>query len=197
MKDRICDNSNISCPCKVADLESGFFYCNFIEMYADLCFHNKTEAANKLIRQVCPEVRNEVLHHDYIETQLQAQEKEFLEKARLGDIVFCTAEIHNVVLMDFPSHEHGYCKYKTINGEIKKAPAIYFRLISEGTKFAEYKTKDEYKADRYDLIARKNGFRVERKMLNNTHILRIFGDTQEEVDQFVNCLETNSLIEDY
>jgi len=197
MKDHICDSFYTPCPCKVVDLDSGFFYCNFIEMYGELCFHNKIEAANRLVRQVCPEIRNEVLHHDYIADQLRTQEREFLEKARLGDIVFCTAEIHNVVLLGFPSHEHGYCKYKTIDGKTKKAPAIYFRIISKGNKFAEYKTRDEYKADRYELIAKKNGFRVEIKMLKKIHILRILGDTQEEVNQFVNCLEPNFFIDDY
>ena len=197
MKDHICDNFNTPCPCKVVDLDSGFFYCNFIDMYGELCFHNRTEAANKLVRQACPEIRNEVLHHDYIADRLRTQERDFLGNVKLGDIVFCTAEIHNVVLVDFPSHEHGYCKYKTIDGEIKKAPAIYFRLISKGNKFAEYKTRDEYNAEQYELVARKYGFRVERNVLKKIHILRIFGDTQEEVDQFVNCLETNFLIDDY
>jgi hypothetical protein len=60
-----------------------------------------------------------------------------------------------------------------------------------------YKTEDKDKADYYDYISRKNGFRVERSMINKLYILKIYGDIQKEVDEFVIQLENDLIINPY
>ena len=157
----------------------------------------KTKETDDLLKKVCPEVRNEVMHHDYRAKKLREQEKAFLEKVKPVDIVFCTANIHNVVFLEYPSHKWDYCKYKYIKGEIRETPAFCCHIISKGTKYAEYKTKHEYKADLYDLTAREYGFRVEKEKVKEEYILKIFGDTQDEVDQFVINLNNGHILNDF
>jgi len=156
---------------------------------------NDSKKTDVLLKEVCPEVRNEILHHDYRAEQLQNIRKEFLGKVKPGDVVFCESQFHNVIFLDYPSTFYGYVKYKTIDGEIFEAPGSCFRILSNGTKWAEYKTKDKEKADNYYYLSRKNGYRVERSKLNNEYILKIFGDTQEEVDEFVITLENNLFLD--
>jgi hypothetical protein len=112
----------------------------------------------------------------------------------IGDLVYCTSEIQNVYFLQKPTHRYGNCIYETINGEIKEAPTLCFRIVSKGSKCAQYKTKDQQIADSFDHLARSFGFRVEKIKLKDSYLLKIFGDTQEEVDDFVFHLKTNQVL---
>ena len=150
----------------------------------------------QFLRKICPEKRNSVLEHEYRAEILQRQTKRFLKKVNIGDIVFCTAEIHNVTLMEKSSDIFGNCKYKTIDGKIKELPSFCSRIISKGDKFTEYKTIDKLIADYAAILARKNGFRVEKINLEDLYVLKIYGDDQQEVSDFVTlCLEKDFKIE--
>jgi hypothetical protein len=200
VRKRICYSDFNPCPCKVVDLDIEQTFCNFISMFGESLMSDnnyKTKETEKLLEKVCPEVREEVLHHDYRARKLREREKAFLEKVKPGDVVFCTAEIHDVVFLEYPSHKWGSCKYKTIKGEIREAPTFCFNIVSKGDKSAEYKTSDEYKADVYEMTAREYGFRVERKMIKEEYILKIFGDEQEDVDQFVFNLNSGQIFDDF
>ncbi|UCC21166.1 MAG: hypothetical protein JSV62_07795 [Promethearchaeota archaeon] len=200
VRKRICYSDFESCPCREIDLNNDVVYCNFIPYFGISLFEdnkNNSKKTDLLLKKVCPEVRNEVLHHDYRAKQLQKQEKFFLDNVKSGDRVFFTAEIYDVIFLEHPSNVYGDVKYKTIDGEIREAPAFCFRIISKGNKSAEYKTKDEYKADLYEMTAREYGYRVEKKKIKEEYIIRIFGDTQEEVDQFVLNLDSGLIIDDF
>lgn len=195
---KICDKINFkSCPCKSIDFENDISFCNFIKAYGKLEISENFKEKALLLKNVCPEVRNEILQHSYRVRQLQKQEKEFLEKVRPGDVVFCTAAIHDVVFLEHPSNIYGDVKYKTIDGEIREAPSFCFRIISKGNKFAEYETSDKEKADSYSRLARRNGFRVEKQKIKNVYVLKIYGDIQKEVDDFVTNLRIEFILNDF
>lgn len=58
--------------------------------------------------------------------------------------------------------------------------------ISKGDKYIEYKVKENNKLKEYRDLARYYGFRVEAIKLKNGHLLKIYGDTQEELSNFLN-----------
>ena len=156
-----------------------------------------TKEVDTLLKKVCPEVRKEILHHDYRAEQLQKRKKEFLKNVKLGDICFCTAEIENVIFLEHPSNIHGDVKYKTADGRISEAPSFCFRVISKGNIYAEYETKNKNKMETYERLARENGFRVEVESLKDIYLLKIYGEKQEEVDSFVLNLNNDLVLDDF
>lgn len=196
---RICFSNFGSCPCKILDIEKKSAYCNFINIFAALLINDNesnSNTVNSFIRKICPEIRNEVLHHEYRAKQLQKQEKEFLENVKHGDVCFCTAETDNVVFLKHPSNIYGDVKYKTIDGKIYESPAFCFRIISKGNKCANYVTKSRKKIESYERLARMNGYRVEIHKKNDKIMLKIFGDCQEEIDNFVSNLYNDFILDD-
>ena len=197
---RICYSDFKNCPCRLIDIKREISYCNFIPLFAESLSLDKETGSNKtesFLKKICPEVRSESRQHDVEAEQLQKQKKEFLEKVKPGDVVFCQTQLENVIFLEPPKTSYGYVKYKTMEGDIFESPGFCFRIISKGTKWAIYKTEDNDKADYYDYISRKNGFRVERHKVNNEYIIKIYGDTQKEVDEFVIQLENDLIINPY
>lgn len=123
-----------------------------------------------------------------------------------GDIVYCTKELDDVIFLDPPSEDliqkylrakqngeidppfRGDIKYKTFKGEIRSAPVACIVKISSGNSSAEYEFKGincEVNSKNKEVLARQAGFRAERIRLDNSILLRIYGDSQEEVDDFI------------
>jgi len=192
----VCNTDFSPCPCKVIDLDSNISYCDLVNTYGELSLQHRPEQVNHLLKQICPDKRNLILYHDFEVKRNQEQAKKFLEIVKPGDKVFCTAEIHDVIFLEKNTNAYGDCKYKTANGKIKTSPNFTFRILSKGNKFAEYKTENKFKADLYELKGKKFGFRVDRKELENYFILKFYGDTQENVDDFVLYINRNLVLND-
>ena len=192
---KVCESNFKSCPCRV--LENNKVYCNFVLKFGTLLLDNYDNKAKQFLQKICPEKRNSVLSHDYRAEILQRLAEVFLNEANIGDIVFCTAEINDVMLVEKPSTIYGDCKYKTVNEKLKKAPAFCFSIISNGNKYAEYEINTKTTADHYKYLARRNGYRADVIKLKHSYLLKIFGDKQEEVDDFINLCCKNDYIIDY
>lgn len=131
---------------------------------------------------------------------------------RPGDVVYCTKELNNVIFLKPPSEESikkyqqnklngekyppftGFVKYKTTEGKIRSAPVACIVKISSGNYVNEY----EFKGENYQIIsknkeilARQAGFRTEVVIFDNSILLKIYGDTQEEVDDFITLVCNN------
>ena len=194
---RICDNDFKSCPCKIIDFEGKTSFCKFVPMFGKLLIEDDSRKIQIFLEKVCPKFKNEVLHHDYRAKYLRSIGREFLARVKIGDVVFCTAEIHDVVFIAGPTHKYGLCRYKTSEGTVNEAPSYCFSIISKGNNYADFKTKDNYKADLYSRMARRRGFRIERNILKDTYILKIYGDSQEELDEFVTNLKNDLVLYDF
>ncbi len=128
------------------------------------------------------------------------------KKIEYGDIVYCTKELQNVVFLEPPSYEiiqkyladkkkgeldppfRGDIKYKTLNGKFRSAPIACIVKISNGDYSAEYEFKGinyETVSKNKEILARQAGFRAERIKLDYSVLLRIYGNSQEEVDDFI------------
>lgn len=62
---------------------------------------------------------------------------------------------------------------------------------------SEYRVKDKNYKERtlyLEHLARSNGFRVEKQKLGKSFLLRIFGDIQEKVDDFVSICCINDFV---
>ena len=123
--------------------------------------------------------------------------KEFLEKVQPGDVCFCTAETENVIFLEHPSNIHGDLRYNTIDSKIYESSSFCFRIISKGDKCAEYETKDKAKLESYERLARRNGFRIEIEKIEDVYLLKIYGDRQEDVDNFAINLKNDLVLDDY
>lgn len=72
--------------------------------------------------------------------------------------------------------------------KIGSAPVACIGKISSGNYSAEYEFKGinrETNSKNKEILARQAGFRTERVRLDNSVLLRIYGDTQQDVDDFI------------
>lgn len=189
----ICDFSSVSCPCRIVDLEDDVLICDFVSTYATLDIAGDSRGIKMLLSKVCAEVKNERLQHESIVRRNKELERKFLDNVKIGDIVFCTAEIENVIFVEYPPHKYGHCKYKLIYGKIGEAPAFAFRIISKGKEHAKYETRDNEKAIYCARYAKRYGFRVEEHKVEDTYVIDIYGDKKENVEEFITNFE-NGLI---
>ena len=166
-------------------------------MYAELMFHHKNAEVNILVNSVCRSVRNEIMNHEFFAQESRKMEKTFLEQVQMGDTVYCTTEGEIVILLEKPSELGEKCKYKTYDGLINEEWAFCFRTVSKGNMVSEYRVKDKNYKERtlyLEHLARSNGFRVEKQKLGKSFLLRIFGDIQEKVDDFVSICCINDFV---
>jgi hypothetical protein len=135
-----------------------------------------------------------------------------------GDIVYCTKECSDVIFLEMPDkkffsfyHERklkgidyvpfaGDVKYQTFQGKIKEAPIMCIIKISEGNISSSYQFKGKDAIDEAEFceyLARGAGFRVERKKIRGGYILKFFGDSKEELDDFImNCCNNKNILWD-
>ena len=128
-----------------------------------------------------------------------------------GNVVYCSKILQDVFFLEGPdlselSNYHkartryetvpfsGSIRYRTFDGEVGECPVGCIAKISSGNFFSSYEvknTQEGYKEMSTNLtfLARSNGFRVEVLKSKESYLLRFFGDSQEIVDQFVDCIE--------
>lgn len=191
----LCRGVSIHCPCKV--LYENTFFCNFGNMYAELMFHHKNAEVNILMSSACRSVRDEIRNHEFFAQESRRIEENFLEQAKTGDTVYCTTKAVCVILLGKSSEAGGKCKYETHDGLIEEEWAFCFRTISKGNMVSEYVVKGDGYEERalyLEHLAQSNGFRVEKQRLGKSYILKIFGDSQEDVDDFVNLCCINDFV---
>lgn len=183
---RTCNIEFSPCPCKITDLNTPDISCNFVKMYGMLIIREKREKARQLLRKICPELRNKLLHHDFVARQLQIQENDFLDNVKSGEKVYCMSEISDVIFLKKKTQgKYIKCIYQTINGQIKEQWGSYFRIISKGNKYTDFKAKNQGDAKACEILAKEHGFRPEILKEGNSYFLRVYGDSQEGVDDFV------------
>lgn len=180
----IYESSNIDCPCRI--LKNGIVFCDFINFLGNMSLRGETDKIDHFLKYICPDLRDQWLYEVDLRHQAQAQEKKFLNNVKEGDIVFCISEIEEVIFLEKPNRRFGKCKYKTLDGEIKEEWGFCFRNISKGDKYIEYKVKEDNKLKDYKDLAKYYGFRVEVIKLKKGHLLKIYGDAQEELSNFLN-----------
>jgi len=182
----ICQSGIDDCICRKIHLD--FWFCDFANIYANLLINKKEKAIAQLLESVCKQKRNEVLYWNYTVKFGQPDKRKSVSELKRGDRVYCTTEFSDVIFLEKEKPLSNYVKYKTLEGEEKGEHSDRFRIISKGNKYAEYIVDGENYEERAIIIERKArgcGFRVEKTKIKNSYSLKIFGDTQDHIDDFV------------
>ena len=181
-----------NCRFKIFDIKENKVICNFYKKYWDT-FHNYgSTKANCLIKKACEKISSYELHQIYISKLHSKETIEMLKSIVEGDTLFWVPRNEEVILFEKPFEINvlARCKCQRFNKEIVKIPARLLRQISKGTFSGEYlihKAKNnENKARKLERLAKYYGFRVETKKKEKNFILKIYGNSQQDVDDFIN-----------
>ncbi len=200
-----------SCPCRV--LIDGVDYCNFLQTYFNLTCARDEVKIKKLSSLICIHNRNLISEpydpmikkiHDQIDKTVR-----LLEKGEImsGDIVYCSKVLEDVIFIEGPNWDaltqynndkakygnapfSSKVKYKTFDGVIRTCPIACIVKISKGNFFANLKVKGKadiakQRAEYLEFLARGLGFRVEKCKTRRGYLLKFFGDSQREIDEFL------------
>jgi len=141
--------------------------------------------------------QNEERRLEFIREIARKNGLDVLENAQIGDALFCRiAPHHEVKLLEKPSGGSIFLKCQAPNGKIIQVQACDLRRISKGNYSGDYfieEAENEKKLRELEYKAQYYGFRTETEKKNNGYLLRIYGDSQQEVDDFI----TLSLEQDF
>jgi len=159
------------------------------------------ETAKSLVNQACPPIREEEKFKEFLIDLNKEHARDIIENAEIGDMIFCfieTAGDGEVILLEKPNTYMGQCLYKNQRGEIKSCQVGHCRTISKGAYFVEHFIKrndSEIKSMMIERIALESGFRVEIQKTDSGHMVKIFGDKQQDVDDFmIRCVYNKFLL---
>ena len=198
------DKTISSCPCrfKIRSIE----FCNFNQRIINLNPVKEALKYKKFLKSICKNNRDLLEKRNIISIDIQNRMRSVVSdiesgKIKLGDIVYCTKLGREVILIEFPKKENfdtyhkfgvfpGDIKYKTLNNEVGLAPVTCINRVSRGNYTAEFEVlgKDKKSKERVDQLegdAKRMGFRVRIIETKRSYKLEFIGDTQQEVDDFV------------
>ena len=101
-----------------------------------------------------------------------------------------------VKLIKKPLNEAGYALCEAPNGKTMNIDVYDLHYISKGNYSGEYLIEDiknKKKARELEFKAQYYGFRTKLQNQENGFLLTIFGDSQENVDDFINLVLKNGL----
>ncbi|MFX1489020.1 MAG: hypothetical protein ACFFBI_07725 [Promethearchaeota archaeon] len=197
-KDLACNHRNYL-PCRFGYLDGRVYRCSYHRLHVLTAWVNQDEVgAASLLKDACPPIQTEEEFTWFARKLHQEFAKEIIEKSKVGDLIFCFNEIDGeVVLLEKPSTIFDHCVYKDKKGQVKSYPVSHFRLLSKGNYSVEHHiegVKSEIQSQMIKRMAGEAGFRVEILETERGHLLRIFGDRQQELDDFMALCVYNKFI---
>lgn len=188
-KDFACNHQKYL-PCQFAHLDGDVHRCSYHRLNVLAGWvRGDEQTADELTKQACPPIREEWEEKEYLAKIREGYANELIENAEVGDLVFCFEEIDGeVILLEKPETNVGNCVYKNKKGEIRSCIARLFRTLSKGNYCEEHHIKgDESEIDSRMIkrMAGEAGFRIEIEETSEGHLVKIFGDNQQEVDDFM------------
>lgn len=209
-KDFAC-NHHEHLPCEFAHIDGDVHRCSYHRLWVLASWVNGDEQlANNLLKKACPPIKKEEAFTEYLIRMNNQNALDIIENTQIGDDVFCVLELFDeAILVEKPKINMGHALYKTMSGEIRSCQVGHLIRISKGNFMAEYFAKSEGKRIReysdselrclgIKRMALQAGFRVEIQETKNDagsgHLIKVFGDNQREVDDFMTLCVYNSLI---
>ncbi len=209
----VCHDRTVEfCPCRFKLHRVDF--CNFAQFIVDLSQEKGSLKYKKFLTLICKELSVELVSVDLSTRDIQFRMKNTVddiesERIKLGDIVYCTKLNKEVIVLEFPQKKHfdiyhksgvfpGDVKYKTFDGEIGLAPVACINRISRGNyvssfDVAEKDLSSEKRVEYLERTAKRRGFRVKVLEVKEGYKLEFYGDTQQDVDEFVELSNLNTL----
>ena len=177
------------CPYRVIDLEEPLPLCRYIDLQAKLIVNREFSEIAHLTSRACDWIKMEEGQAETIRQLHRKRFKDFIENVQVGDIVFCRiAPFHEVKLVDKPSSVSDRVHCETPEGKIIRVMAGHLFRMAKGNYFGEYLVKgalSRRRALKLEFKAKHYGFRTKIEKKSDGYFLKIFGDSQEQVDDFI------------
>ena len=146
-----------------------------------------------MLNRACEWIQKEEKRLDFISSISYKDTLKMLKDISIGDTLFWTTHSEDVRLFEGPTEfsQIARCKCQRLNGKVVEIPAYLLRKTSRGHYSGEFfieGIENEKKAKILEYKARYYGFRAEIKKMNNGYLLRLYGDSQHEVDEFINTV---------
>jgi len=197
MKYSICHQQKEKCPFRVFDVQLDIFICNFYKEYSSMLNDGNSFGAELLLNRACEKYQNEEKRLKFIREIAHKKTQDFLTNAQIGDVVFCRiAPFHEVKLLERPLNVSKFVSCEAPNGKVIRRQACHLYRISKGNYSGEYfikETENEKKLRELEYKVKYYGFRTKVEKKKNGFLLKIYGDSQQEVDDFI----TLSLEQDF
>ena len=189
----ICHQDKKSCPFKTLDMQLDIFICNFHKEYWRLFNDGNSFGAKNLLNRACEWIQEEKKRQKFISKSASKQTIKMLKNIEVGDMLFWVTRSEDVRLFESPSEfsQIVRCKCQRDNGNVIKIPAYLLRKVSKGDYYGEFfieGTENEKKAQQFEYKAKYYGFRAEIERKDNGFLLKIYGDSQQEIDEFINVV---------
>ena len=177
------------CPYRLIDLEFPHPLCRYIDLKATLIVDREFSEIPRLTSKACDWIKLEEGRAETVRRLHRERFKDFLENVQVGDTVFCRiAPFHEVKLIDKPLDDIGYVRCEAPNGKIIKIMASHLFRMAKGDYYGEYLVKGAFsrkKTLKLEFKAKHHGFRAQIEKKSDGYLLKIFGDSQKQVDDFI------------
>jgi len=188
-----CYRDKKNCPFRIHDIQLDIFICNFQKEYWREFNDGNSFGVKCLLNRACEWIQKEEKRLDFISSISYKDTLKILKGLNIGDTLFWTTHSEDVRLLEEPTElsQIARCKCQRLNGKVIEIPAYLLRKTSRGRYSGEFfieGTGNEKKAKVLEYKAKYYGFRVEIKKMNNGYLLILYGDFQQEVDEFINTV---------
>lgn len=174
------------CSFRIYNLEFNIDICNFPKTTSNI----QSSRLHYLTNKACDWIKTEKGRQRSIRILHKKRNKEFLKYAQSGDIVFCSVENPpEVKLLERPINDSKFVSCQRLNGTIVRIQACHLYRISKGNYYGDYFIKgieNEKIAMELEFQSKYYGFRAKLVKKSDGFFLKIYGDSQQEVDDFIN-----------
>jgi len=178
-----------NCPFRTHDLELEIIICNFLKATTGV----QSSRLHNFTSRACEWTKTEEGRLASIRKISHKKTLDFLKNAQVGDTVYCRVELpHEVKLLKKPLdlNVSRRCKCQKTNGRVISVHVSHLSIISKGSYYGEYFflpiTRGKKEALELKNKSMYYGFRAELLEKNNGYLLKLYGDSQQEVDDFIN-----------
>ncbi|MCK4779835.1 MAG: hypothetical protein KAT57_06595 [Candidatus Lokiarchaeota archaeon] len=197
-KDFAC-NHREHLPCQFGYRDGNVYRCSYDRLWVlAKWISNDEQTAAELLDKACPPIKDKEQLSQFLAKIHKEYANDVIKNADIGDIIFCFDETNGeVILLEKPKTDTGLCVYRTATGETRSKPVKLFRITSQGNYAAEYLIegeKSEIESLMIKRMALEAGFRVEIQKTDSGHMVKIFGDTQQDVDDFMTMCVYNKFL---
>ena len=179
------------CPLRIHELDKEFPTCTFYDKEWDLIEARQFKRIPALLDRACELLRTEELRSKSIRKASKMNVKEFLKNVKIGDTVYCfRGDPYYLEVRLLEIRDSGRCRCQRVDGKLFYCDVVELRRILNGTSYGEYlithTDNNKEKARELEYWARYYGFRTEVEEKNNDdYILKIYGNSQQEIDDFI------------
>lgn len=199
-KDFVCNHKKYL-PCQFGYFDGEVHRCSYHRLWVLAAWINDDKkCASALTNKACLPIKEENNLKKYLIQLNKKNAEDILNNAKIDDVIFCSVDYGGdgeVVLLEKPHTVSGHCLYRNKKGEVKSCQVGHCRTISKGGYMSECHTKgkdSEVEAMMIRWKAIQAGFRVEIQKVKSGYLLKIFGDSQREVDDFMTMCVYNKFM---